>query len=319
MRSHWPATSTKSQTSLPPLYASGRHGPATSTRTRGISSATSFVDAQSLYLSLVRCDVGAWCGTVRVLSAGYPSFFLRFQVPLVGLSCVMFSSSRDLLSALSSPACSNLMFIFGADSLAAAVKTLPGGTLQRRRHLTALLGLHLNLIQSSAKFPHKTSQHQLRLALRFRSHTNKHQSCPKVIIWHDVIKNSLTPHFSNFNNPLSPAALLQELRALPCDIAAINYCQRTGSPNVFQMLRRSFLVISPVRHLLYHRKQHNLALVRLYSVLHPAIHLELKIYFLLSQHLHKLTSLTPKKSRLNNGRRRSLYRRTLLAQQQQSS
>ena len=216
----------------------------------------------------------------------------------------MFSSSRDLSSAFSSPACSNLMFIFGTSSLAAAVKTLPGGTLQRRRHLTALPGLHL--IQSSAKFPRKTLQHQLRPALRFRSHTNKHQSRPKIIIWHDVIINSLTPHSSNFNNPLSPTALLQELRALPCYIAAINYCQRTGSPDVFQLLRQSFLVISPVRHLLSHRKQHNLAHNRQYSVLHLAIHLELKIYFLLSQHLHQLTNLTRKKSRLNNRRRRSL-------------
>ena len=209
------------------------------------------------------------------------------------------------------------MFIFGASSLAAALKTLPGGTLERRRHLTALPGLHL--IHSSAKFPHKTLQHQLRLALRFRSHTNKHQSRPKVIIWHDVIFNSLTPHPSNFNNPLSPTALLQELRAFPCDIAAIIYCQRTGSPDVFHLLRQSFLVITPVRHLLSHRKQHNLALVRHNSALHLAIHLELKIYFLPSQHLHQLTNLTRKKSRLNNRRRRSLYRRTLLAQQQQSS
>ena len=49
------------------------------------------------------------------------------------------------------------MFIFGASSLAAAVKTLPGSVFQRRRHLTALPGLHL--IQSSAKFRHKTLQH----------------------------------------------------------------------------------------------------------------------------------------------------------------
>ena len=229
----------------------------------------------------------------------------------------MFSSSRDLCSAFSSPACSNLMFIFGAISLAAAVKTLPGGTLQRRRHRTAVPGLHL--IPSSAKFPHKTLQHQLRLALRFRSHTNKHQSRPKIIIWHDVINNSFTPHSSNFNNPLSPTAFLQELRALPCDIAAIIYCQRTGSPDVFRLLHQSFLVISPVRYLLFHRKEHNLALVRQYGVLHLAIHFELKIYFLLSQHFHQLTNLTRKKSRLNNRRRRSSYRRTLLAQQQQSS
>ena len=209
------------------------------------------------------------------------------------------------------------MFIFGASSLAAAVKTLRGGTLQRRRHLTALPGLHL--IRSSAKFPHKTLQHQLRLALRFQSRTTTQPCRPKIIIWHDVINNSLTPHSSNFKHPLSPKALLQELRALPCDIAAIIYCQRTGSPDIFQLLRQSFLVISPVRHLLSHRKQHNADLVRQYSVLHLPIHLELKIYFLLSQHIRQLQTLTRKKSRLNNKRRRTLYRRTLLAQQQQSS
>ena len=230
----------------------------------------------------------------------------------VDLSLVMFCSLRNRCSAFSSPACLNLMFIFGASSLAAAVKTLPGGTFQRRRHLSALPGLHL--IQSSAKFRHKTLQHQLRLAVRFQSRTTTQPCRPKIIIWHDVINNSLTPHSSNFNSPLSPTALIQELRALPCDIAAIIYCQRTGSPDVFQLLRQSFLVISPVHHLLSHRKQHNPDLVRQYRVLHLPIHLELKIYLLLSQHLYQLKTLTRKKSRLNNKRRR-----TLLAQQQQSS
>ena len=68
------------------------------------------------------------------------------------------------------------MLIFGASSLAAAVNTLPGGVFQRRRHITALPGLHL--IQSSAKFRPKTLQHQLHLVLRFFSRTNKQQSCP---------------------------------------------------------------------------------------------------------------------------------------------
>ena len=64
--------------------------------------------------------------------------------------------------------------------LAAAVNTLPGGTLQRRRQLTALLGLHL--IQSSTKFRYKTLQHQIRLALRFRSRTKTQHCRPKIII-----------------------------------------------------------------------------------------------------------------------------------------
>ena len=84
------------------------------------------------------------------------------------------------------------MLIFGASSLAADVNTLPGGVFPRRRRLTALPGLHL--IQSSAKFCHKTLQHQLRLVLRFRSRTTKQQSRTKIIIWHDVINNTLTPH-----------------------------------------------------------------------------------------------------------------------------
>ena len=172
-------------------------------------------------------------------------------------------------------ACNILMLIFGASFLCAAVNTLPGGVFQRRRRLTALPGLHL--IQSSAKFRHKTLQHRLRLVQRFRSRTTPQHCCPKIIIWHDVINNSLTPHSSDFNSPLSPTALIQEQRALPCDIAAIVYCQRTGSPDVFQLLRQSFLVIIPVHHFLSNRKQHNLAFVRQYSVLHLAIHLELQI------------------------------------------
>ena len=209
------------------------------------------------------------------------------------------------------------MFIFGARSLAAAINTLPGGVFQRRGHLTALPGLHL--IQSSAKFRNKTLQHQLRLALRFRSQTNNYQSRIKIIIWHDVINYSLTHTPPTLITPCLQTALIQALRALPCDIAAIIYCQRTGSPDVFQLLRQSFPVISPVRHLLSHRKQHDLTLVRQYSVLHLAAHPKLGISFLLSQHLHQLKTSTTKKSRPNNRRRGSLHRRNLLVQQQQSS
>ena len=151
------------------------------------------------------------------------------------------------------------MLIFGASSLAGAVNTLPGGVFQRCRHLTALPGLHL--IQSSAKFCHKTLQHQLRLVMRFRSRTNTKYSCTKITFWHDVINNSLTPHSSNFNRPLSPPAFIHELCAFPRDIAAIIYCQRMGSLDVFQLLRQTFLVICPVRHLMSHRKQRVLALV----------------------------------------------------------
>ena len=221
------------------------------------------------------------------------------------VSC--FLSIGDPFSGSSRPACYNLMFIFGTSSFAAAVNTFPGGVFQRRRHLTALPELHL--IQYSAKFRHKTLQHQLHLALRFHSRTYSNSSRAKIIIWQDLINNSLSPHPSNFIYPLSPTALIQELRALPCDIAAIVYCQRTGSPDVFQLLRQSFLVISLVRDLLSHHKQHNFAPIRQYSVFHLAVHLELQFFFLPSQHLHHLRTFNYKESRLNKRRRRSLHRR----------
>ena len=183
----------------------------------------------------------------------------------------------DACSVFSSRACYILMLISGTSSLAAAVNTLPGGVFQRRRHLTALSGLHL--IQSSAKFRHNTLQRQLRLVLHFRCRTKTKCSRTEAIIWHDVTNNSLTPHSSNFNRPLSPPDLIHELCSLPCDIAAIVYCQRTGSPDVYHLLRQSFVVISPVRHLLSHLQQRPLALVRQYSVVHLAIHLELQIPF----------------------------------------
>ena len=217
----------------------------TSTRTRGISSATSFVNVQSL--DLLPCPVRrrfvAWDRKDEVCWIPLPLFASLSVLRVCLVSCILLL--RDPCSVFSSRACYIQMFIFGASSFAAAINTLSGGVFRRRRHLTALPGSHL--IHASAKFRHKTLQHQLRLVQRFQSN-NTHYCRPKIILWHDVINNSLTPHSSNFNNPLSPTALIQEPRPLPCDIAAIVYCQRKGSPDVFQLVRQSFLVINPVRH-----------------------------------------------------------------------
>ena len=57
--------------------------------------------------------------------------------------------------------------------------------------------------------------------------------------------------FSNFNSPFSQRTQAQELRALPCDIAAIIYEERNGSLDVFHLLQQSF-IIHPVRRLLSH-------------------------------------------------------------------
>ena len=220
-----------------------------------------------------------------------------------------------LQSFLSSAFCVDArlkMHIFGASSFAAAIQSLPGGVFRRREHITALPGLHLNHV--SAKFPQKTLQFQLHQLLRLSYTTKSPPSCLQLITWHDVINNSLTPHSSNYHNPLSPEDLVHTLSALACDSVAIVYCQRTGSPDVFLLLWQSFLVLHPVKHLLSHRKQHNLSIVQQYRSLDLDIKIEFHIFFLLSRHIHNLTSLPKKKTRPNNKRRRTLFRR--LQQQQ---
>ena len=123
------------------------------------------------------------------------------------------------------------MHIFGASSFAAAIQSLPGGVFRRRQHLTALPGLYLNHL--SAKFTHKTLQFQIHHLKLLQQTATQPPSRLKVTIWHDVIDNALTAHSSSYHNPLSPEALVHTLSALPCDIVAIVYCQRTGSPMFF--------------------------------------------------------------------------------------
>ena len=161
------------------------------------------------------------------------------------------------------------MHIFGASSFAVPIQSLPGVVFRRRRHLTALPGLHLNHL--SAKFPRKTLQFQLHQLLRLRHTTKSPPSRLQLIIWHDVINYSLTPHSSDYHNPLSPQALVHTLSALPCDIVAIVYCQRTGSADVFHLLQQSFLILHPVKLLLSHREQHNPSIVQQYRLLHLEI------------------------------------------------
>ena len=188
------------------------------------------------------------------------------------------------------------------------MNTLNGGVFKRRRYLTAIPGLHL--LQRSARFPCKTVQYQLHKQLRLHKHTFNFQ----IVVWHDTMINSLTPHSWNFYNPLSPQELVEALRALPCLVSAIVYCHRTNSPPIFDLLRQFFLTVHAVKHLLSHRKLKNNALLCKYSELHLDISLENRMFFLKSKHISDLRQLKKKKSRLNNRRRRSSFRKQQLQQ-----
>ena len=200
------------------------------------------------------------------------------------------------------------MHVCGARSLAAAVNTLNGAIFKRRCYLTAIPGLHI--VQRSVRFPCKTVQYQLHKLLPPHKHTLNFQ----IVLWNDTINNSITPHSSNFYNPLSPQELVEEVRALLCPAFAIVYCHGNNSLPFFDRLCRPFLTVHAVRLLLSHFKLKNNDLLRKYSELQLDISLEIRMFFWLSKHISDLCQLTKKESRLNNKRRRSRFRNQQLQQ-----
>ena len=55
-----------------------------------------------------------------------------------------------------------------------------------------------------------------------------------IVIWHDVISNSLSKHQSNNYTSLLPEELIQLLFEFQNSIRAIVYVQRSGSPNILK-------------------------------------------------------------------------------------
>ena len=77
----------------------------------------------------------------------------------------------------------------------------------------------------------------------------------KVIIWHDAINNSLTPHHNNNHNPLSAQELIKELNLVKNKISALVYCPRQGAPDISAALKKTdFVVVHVAKVLLSKRK-----------------------------------------------------------------
>ena len=95
----------------------------------------------------------------------------------------------------------------------------------------------------------------------------------KVIIWHDTIKNSLTPHHNNNHNPLSAQELIKELHLVKKKISALVYCPRQGAPDIFAALKQTdFVVVHVSKDLLSKRKAETQQLL---TTTHNCIHFSL--------------------------------------------
>ena len=97
----------------------------------------------------------------------------------------------------------------------------------------------------------------------------------RIILWHDLINNTITPHKSNNYQPQSVNQLVASLRSLTnLDIV---YCQHTGSPNIFEDLRTlDCPIIQVTTDILSKSEQRSEVLVEKYKAVHQSSDLELR-------------------------------------------
>ena len=96
----------------------------------------------------------------------------------------------------------------------------------------------------------------------------------RILIWHDVINNSMTPHSSNNNNPCTVKILVVILKGIKKRVIAIVYCRRKFKgklrPDISELLAETGLrKIEVKRHLMSRRKNSDPVYLDELAELHP--------------------------------------------------
>ena len=77
----------------------------------------------------------------------------------------------------------------------------------------------------------------------------------KILIWHDVVRNTISKHRSKRESPCENDKLLEFLTGLKNSIQKIFYCRRLGLPNLFQQLKETGIHILDVKKRLTSRRK----------------------------------------------------------------
>ena len=118
----------------------------------------------------------------------------------------------------------------------------------------------------------------------------------KIIIWHDVVSNSISKHRSNRDNPCEIDKLLEILTGPKQNIEAFLYCRRFGSPNLFQQLKETGILILDVRRRLTStRKRNNPDFSADLAAIHPQSSTDIKLVRTVLENKDNLRSLVKKK------------------------
>ena len=142
----------------------------------------------------------------------------------------------------------------------------------------------MNIINNNAKNPHKIVQNLIEKDFKDEN---------ELIIWHDVINNSICKHKSNYNRALSVIDLVNILKSYQNRIRALVYCQRNRTPDIFLQLKEAnFLVLNIEKDFTSLRKQKDLEYLQNLKALHQSPDLELKHLNLDLKHENNLSEIT---------------------------
>ena len=123
-----------------------------------------------------------------------------------------------------------------------------------------------------------------------------------VIIWHDVINNSISKHPFNPRTPLTANQLVSEIKPLINSnprIEGLVYCQRDGAPYIFEDLKKLPIpVVQVTTDKISNSKQQDKDQLEGYRELHQETALEIKTLTIIRNNSSNLSDiLTKKKNR----------------------
>ena len=163
------------------------------------------------------------------------------------------------------------MRVVGASSLAISI-----GELDRkqrvetlRRLVTPIRGLSFN---PTVKNKYKQLQYLLSAGCL---------AGMQIIVWHDVINNSLTRHPSNGGHACTPSELLEIIGDFRANIRGIVYYQRAGAPKIYHALvnlgKDCDIAVIDAKKLMSSKKRRTSHVLEDLSRVHPSATLELRL------------------------------------------
>ena len=111
----------------------------------------------------------------------------------------------------------------------------------------------------------------------------------QLILWHDLLNNTLTSHSKKKNIPQTVPQLIETLKSLQ-NLFCVVTCQRDGAPYIFEDLLKNLpcYVFDVTKHIISATEQLNNSIISQYKRLHQSADLELRS---LSVILHYQTNI----------------------------